>query len=85
MPTAIGGRHRLGPAGKVEDTEATVAEADGGVGIGPLGIRAPVGQGAGHGRQCLLGEVRLVTKGGKAGDPAHHARIEDKGFTFKRG
>ena len=71
VPTPIGRGHRLGPAGKIENTEPAVAQADGGVTVGSLGIRAAMGQGAGHPRQDLLWGVRLVAKRGKTGDPAH--------------
>jgi hypothetical protein len=43
VPTTIGGGHRLGAARKIQNAESTVAEADSGVGVSSVCIRAPVG------------------------------------------
>ena len=75
----------MGPAGKIEDAEPAMAETDGGVAICSFGIRAAVGEGAGHGSQRLFRRFRLVAKGGETGDAAHRPRFEDKAGGFKRG
>ena len=77
VPAPVGGGHGLGPAGEIEDAEATVAEPDGGVPIGPFRIRTAVREGTGHGGQDPLRGVGLVAEGGETGDAAH--REEDSG------
>ena len=77
VPTAIRGGHGLGSSGNVENAEATMAEADGGVEVGPFGVRTAVCEGTGHRCQRLFGGIRLVTERGEAGDSAH--MVEDSG------
>lgn len=71
VPATIGGGHGLGPAGKVEQTEATVAEAHGGIGVGAVGVGTTMGESIGHSGKSNLGLIRGVTMGGKSGEAAH--------------
>ena len=85
VPAAISRGHGLGSAGQIQDAQTAVAEAYGGIVVGPFRVGPAVGEATRHGRQRLFRGIRLVTECGEAGDAAHRSRFEDMARSFKRG
>ena len=72
----VGGRHRLGASGEIDDGESTMAEMDsrfGNDGI-PLGIRPAMGQRTGHSLKGL--PVTRITGCNESRDPAHQRAVK---------
>jgi hypothetical protein len=74
VPASIGGRHGLGSSGEIENAEATVAEADGGISIGALGVGPSMSEGIGHSGEGRLRLSGVVSVGGKSSNAAHKIR-----------
>jgi hypothetical protein len=71
VPAIVGGGHRLGTTREVKDTEASMTQANCGVGVRTFRIRPAMGQGIGHFGKSGLRMFRGVTVGGESCDAAH--------------
>jgi hypothetical protein len=71
VPAAIGGGHGLGSAGEIENAEAAVAEADGGIIVGALGVGPSMKKGVGHSGEDRLRFSGVVSVRGKSSNAAH--------------
>jgi hypothetical protein len=71
MPATVGGGHGLGTTSDVENAEASMTQANGGVGVGSLRIGPAMGQGIAHFGKGSLRMFRGVTVGGESCDAAH--------------
>jgi len=71
VPATVGGGHRLGTTREVKDTEASMTQANCGVGVRTFRIRPAMGQGIGHFGKSGLRMFRGVTVGGESCDAAH--------------
>jgi hypothetical protein len=74
VPASISRRHGLGSAGGIENAEAPVAVADGGIGVGALGVGSSMSEGVGHRREGRLRFSGVVSVGGKSSNAAHKIR-----------
>jgi hypothetical protein len=74
VPASISRRHGLGSAGGIENAEAPVAEADGGIGVGALGVGSSMSEGVGHKREGRLRFSGVVSVRGKSSNAAHRIR-----------
>ena len=74
VPASICGGHGLGSAGEIENAEAAVAEADGGISVGALGVGPSMKEGVGHSGEGRLRFSGVVSVGGKSSNAAHRIR-----------
>jgi hypothetical protein len=71
VPSTVGRGHGLGTTREVKDTEASMTQANGGVGVGTFRIGTAMSEGVCHFGKGSLRIIRGVTVGGKSCDAAH--------------
>jgi hypothetical protein len=64
----------LGSAGEIENAEAAMTEADGGIGVGALGVWPSMNEGVGHSGEGRLRFSGVVSVRGKSSNAAHTIR-----------
>jgi hypothetical protein len=74
VPASICGGHGLGSAGEIENTEAAMTEADGGISVGALGVGSSMKEGVGHSKEGRLRFSGVVSVGGKSSNATHKIR-----------